>query len=181
MKQRFFLALLPPQEVQQLAKQIQQHFAEVYQSRAAQKSPPHITLQPPFDWQSENLPILQQKLTEFSQTQPPIPMTLEGFGAFKPRVIYIRVLKTPELLEAQKHLNTYLETSLNIVHEASKHRAFSPHLTVAYRDLSKLNFYKAWPEFASQAFHFEFVVPQLTLLSHNGECWQIEREFLLAP
>jgi 2'-5' RNA ligase len=48
---RFFIALLPPQMIQDYANQIKQYFAEQYTSQGAQKSPPHITLQPPFVWE----------------------------------------------------------------------------------------------------------------------------------
>jgi 2'-5' RNA ligase len=177
---RFFIALLPPQKVQQVANKIKQKFAEVYNSRAALRSPPHITLQPPFEWQIENLPKLEQKLTEFARSQVPIPMILDGFAAFKPRVIFINVVKTPELLEIQKLLMNELETSLAIVHEVSKNRPFSPHLTVGFRDLTKQNFYKAWDEFKEQQLYFEFLVPKLTLLIHNGKCWEINQEFCFA-
>ena len=176
-KQLFFIALLPPDEVQQFVNQIKQHFAEIYNSRAAQKSPPHITLQPPFEWQLEELPALEQKLQEFAQTQAPIPITLNGFGAFRPRVIYINVLKTPELLGGQKDLMNYLESSLSIIDPVSKNRPFAPHLTVAFRDLSKQNFRKAWSEFEQRKLHFEFTVFQLTLLNHNGRRWEIRKEF----
>jgi 2'-5' RNA ligase len=177
-KQRFFIALLPSLEVQQFANKIKEHFAEVYNSRAALKSPPHITLQPPFEWEVEDLAKLAQKLAEFARSQDPIPMTLDGFSAFKPRVIFINVLKNPELLAIQKALTNELETSLGIVHEVSKNRPFSPHLTVGFRDLTKANFYKAWDEFKDRQFHFEFLVLQLTLLIHNGKCWDIHQEFL---
>jgi 2'-5' RNA ligase len=179
-KRRFFIALLPPHEIQQFAKKIQEKFAEVYNSRAAQKSPPHITLQPPFEWEMEDFVKLEQKLTEFARTQAPFPMTLDGFAAFKPRVIFINVLKTPELLAVQKALMNDLESSLGIVDEKSKNRLFAPHLTVAYRDLTKPNFYKAWDEFKNQPLHFEFLIPKLTLLIHNGKCWEISQEFLFA-
>ncbi|MFN6233029.1 MAG: 2'-5' RNA ligase family protein, partial [Microcystis sp.] len=46
----FFIALLPPPEVQEIATKIKVEFAEIYNSRAALKSPPHVTLQPPFRW-----------------------------------------------------------------------------------------------------------------------------------
>ena len=176
---RFFIALLPPNEVQQFANEVKQHFAEVYNSRAAQKSPPHITLQPPFEWQLESVPVLEQKLQEFAQalSLSPIPVTLEGYGAFKPRVIYINVLRTPELLAVQKDLMAYLETSLGIVHQVSKSRPFAPHLTVAFRDLTKQNFRKAWTEFEHQQLCFEFTVSQLTLLLHNGKRWEVNQEF----
>ncbi|MGF1481530.1 MAG: 2'-5' RNA ligase family protein [Cyanophyceae cyanobacterium] len=174
---RFFIALLPPPEIQQFANEIKQHFAAVYNSRAAQKSPPHITLQPPFQWPVEELPRLQQHLQNFAHRQPSIPVFLDGYGAFKPRVIYINVLKTAELLAVQKELMAYLESSLGIVHQVSKSRPFAPHLTVAFRDLTKANFRQAWPEFESQSLHFEFVVPRLTLLVHNGRCWEVGEEF----
>jgi 2'-5' RNA ligase len=175
---RFFIALLPPKEAQQFANEIKQHFAEIYNSRAAQKSPPHITLQPPFEWEKEELARLEEKLAEFARSQSPVPMILDGFSAFKPRVIFINVLKNSELLAIQKALMDELESSLGIVHEVSKNRPFSPHLTVGFRDLTKANFYKAWDEFKNRQFHFEFLVSQLTLLIHNGKCWDIHQEFL---
>lgn len=177
--QLFFIALLPPDEVQQVANEIKYYFAEVYNSRAALKSPPHITLQPPFEWQLDDLPVLTQRVEEFAQNNAPIPMILAGFSAFKPRVIYINVLKTPELLVVQKNLMDYLESSLEIIHLPSKNRPFSPHLTVAYKDLTKANFYKAWPEFAERSLRFEFTIPKLTLLIHKEKKWEIKQEFSL--
>jgi 2'-5' RNA ligase len=47
---RYFIALLPPQEMQDYANQVRQHFADHYASRKAFNSPPHITLEPPFEW-----------------------------------------------------------------------------------------------------------------------------------
>lgn len=177
--ERFFIALLPSPRIQELADRVKERFAEIYQSRAAQKSPPHVTLQPPFDWATEDLPRLNQQLEEFARSQPPIPLILDGFGAFRPRVIFIKVIMTPELLSVQKNLSNFLESTLEIVDAVSKNRSFSPHLTVAYRDLTKPNFYQAWSEFENQPFSFEFMVPQLTLLVHNGQRWEISKEFPL--
>ena len=176
-KPLFFIALLPPEHVRQVASDIKQHFAQVYNSKAALKSPPHITLQPPFAWELENLPKLEAFLAEFSQTQTPIPMILDGFAAFKPRVIYINVLKNAELLTLHQQLTKYLQKSLNIVHQVRKNRPFSPHLTVGFRDLSKANFYQAWSEFKGRQLHFEFTVSELTLLRHNAKYWEIHRNF----
>ncbi|MBP0021879.1 MAG: 2'-5' RNA ligase family protein [Cyanobacteria bacterium SBLK] len=173
---RFFIALLPPQTVRQAANEIERYFANTYNSRKALNSPPHITLQPPFDWPIENLSILEQNLKEFATARTPIPVTLSGFGAFSPRVIYINPLKTPELMALGEDLSRHLKTNLGINH--GDRRPFSPHLTVAFRDLTKANFKRAWPEFKNKAFFAEFVIPQLTLLIHNGKQWEIYREFL---
>jgi 2'-5' RNA ligase len=178
-KQLFFIALLPPENIQKVAHEIKQHFAEVYNSRAALKSPPHVTLQPPFFWELAKLADLTEVLNNFVQSRSPIPIIFEGFGAFRPRVIYINVLKTPELLTIQEELIAELETTLGIIHPPSKNRPFAPHLTVGFKDLNKTAFYKAWQEFKERKLYFEFTVPKLTLLAHNGQCWQIKHEFVL--
>jgi 2'-5' RNA ligase len=96
-----FIALLPPMEVQNEVTQIKQYFAQNYNSSHALKSPPHVTLQPPFKWLTEDFDLLKECLTEFAKTYAPIPITLSGFGSFPPRVIYVNVIKTPELMEIQ--------------------------------------------------------------------------------
>lgn len=178
-KQLYFVALLPPEEVQKTANQVKQHFAEVYASRAALKSPPHVTLQPPFPWDGERLPELVEVLKKFAERRSPIPTILDGFNAFRPRVIYIDVVKTPELLAIQQELMKELE-AIGIVDRRSQTRPFAPHMTVGFKDLTKANFKLAWQEFKERQLYFEFIVSQLTLLSHNGKCWQIEREFSFA-
>ena len=180
-KRRFFIALLPPLEIQDYANEIKEYFAQTYQSRGAQNSPPHITLQPPFEWQLDAVPVLEQSLRTFANAKTPVPITLKGFGAFVPRVIYINVLKTPELLTLQKDLMAYLEVSLGIVHEVSKSRPFAPHMTVAFRDLTRQNFRAAWPEFQHRQLEFEFTASQLTLLIHDGKRWNVSSEFPFLP
>ncbi|MFM6454171.1 MAG: 2'-5' RNA ligase family protein, partial [Planktothrix sp.] len=96
---------------------------------------------------------------------------------FPPRVIFVDVIKNPELINIQQQLMNHLENQLNIVHEVSKKRPFSPHVTVAFKDLTRTAFKAAWLEFAQRPIYFEFTVPQLTLLIHNGQNWNIKAEF----
>ncbi len=173
----YFIALLPPQDVQDRVTEIKQHFADHYKSRAALKSPPHITLQPPFKWLDENVPALEQRLSEFAAERSPFPIALSGFAAFPPRVIYLNVVKTPALLSLQADLAARLQTALNIVDPSSKQRPYAPHVTVAYKDLTKPNFQAAWPEFKEKPIQFEFAAARLTLLLHNGQRWNIHSEF----
>ncbi|WP_445632858.1 2'-5' RNA ligase family protein [Nostoc sp. DSM 114161] len=174
---RFFIALLPPQEIQDYANQIRQYFADNFASRGAQNSPPHITLQPPFEWADTNVLLLETSLREFASEQKSIPITLSGFAAFPPRVIYIDVVRSQELLTLQVDLMAYVESKLGIVDKVSKTRPFAPHMTVAFRDLTKQNFKAAWPEFEKRQLHFEFSPNKLTLLLHDGKRWNIKSEF----
>ena len=171
-KQLFFIALLLPAEIRESTEKLQHHFALVYNSRAALKSPPHITLQPPFQLEEKQLPALQEKLTNFVTNYQPIPIILDNFNAFKPRVIYLDVMRTPELWTLQKELISWLN-----LEEKPQQRPFVPHVTLAFRDLTKDNFRKAWLEFKDKNLHYEFASSELTLLKHNQKKWQIYQQF----
>lgn len=175
----FFIAILPPVEIQAEVNQIKQYFADRYSSRAALKSPPHITLQPPFKWELEALPRLEQCLQEFGKARSPFSIKLSGFGAFVPRVIYVNVQKTPELLACHQDLTAELEASLAIVDSMGKKRPYAPHMTVAFRDLTRSNFQVVWPEFKSKSIEFDFAATHLTLLAHDGKRWNIYSESIL--
>jgi 2'-5' RNA ligase len=179
-KQRFFIALVPPPDIQQHITEIKLYFAEHYNSRGALNSPPHITLQPPFEWLVADIPKLEESLNQFSANRLSIPVTLSGFAAFAPRVIYVDVVKSPELLQIHKDLMIYMEAYFAIVDRVSQSRPFVPHMTVAFRDLTKQNFQTAWLEFAGRSLHFEFTASALTLLLHNGSRWNISNQFPLS-
>ena len=178
---RFFIALLPPQNIQEDANDIKQYFADKYASYSAQKSPPHITLQPPFEWADTSVSILETSLQEFANQQQSVPIILNGFAAFPPRVIYIDVVKSQALLTLQTDLITYVETNLGIIDQVGKTRPFIPHITVAFRDLTKQNFRIAWPEFVQRQFYCEYTATHLTLLLHDGKSWNVKSEFPFLP
>lgn len=182
---RFFVALLPPQPVQDAITAIKQEIEQRFGSRAALRSPPHITLQPPFDWSLERLDELQHHLHRFAHHQRPVPIVLEGFNAFPPRVIYIDVHQTAALMAVQPALVAHLEThcGLRQGYRADDHRRtprpFTPHVTVGFRDLTPAAFHQAWAEFEHRPFSADFEVPTLTLLRHDGQVWQIFSELPL--
>lgn len=176
---RFFVALLPPAEIQTYAETVIKALEQRYRTRTAQ-APPHITLQPPFMGSQVTLPTLKSHLARFAQQHSGVSVQLLGFGAFAPRVLYINVLKTPELLQLQAALMTMLEVELGIVDPVSKQRPFAPHMTVASRNLTRQTFRQAWAELQTQSVEFEFIAEQLTLLIHNGQHWQVQSEFSFA-
>ena len=173
----FFIALLPPKEIQCEVVQIKKYFAQKYNSRHALKSPPHITLQPPFKWLISNLKSLEQSLEYFVKQQASFPVTLSGFNAFPTRVIYIDVVQTTELINLQSNLVTHLQEDLGELNHGSSHHGFTPHMTVAFRDLTRKNFRLGWTEFQSKPIQFKFIASQLTLLRHTGQHWQMHQEY----
>ena len=179
-KQRFFIALVPPDDIQERITEIKQYFADRYNSSRALQSPPHITLQIPFEWPAADVPKLEESLKGFAARRLSIPVTLSGFAAFVPRVIYVDVVKSPELLELQKDLMSYIEENLGIADRLSQTRPFVPHVTVAFSDLTQENFQKAWLEFQERSIFFEFTASTLTLLLHDGSRWNISNQFPLS-
>ncbi|MEL6381146.1 MAG: 2'-5' RNA ligase family protein [Cyanobacteria bacterium J06626_18] len=174
---RFFIALLPPKDVQTYATELKTYFRDRYHSKAALRSPPHITLQAPFTWPKQDYERLQAALSSFVPHRASIPLTLSGFGAFPPRVIYLAVDHTPELMTLQQDLSHHLAATLDIVDPRSRTRPFRPHLTVAFHDLKPAAFHQAWPEFEQRAVQFTFSVTEFTLLIHTGKEWQAHTNF----
>ncbi len=174
---RLFVALVPPVEIQTAVRQYQHHIRDRYHSRAALKSPPHITLQPPFTWPRADLPALVTGLAAFAHTQVSVRVELCGFAAFSPRVLYIDVVRSDALSTLRADLLHYLEDQWAIASAIEKKRAFVPHLTIGFRDLTQTQFALAWQELQDQPFAATFVAEALTLLVHDGQCWQICAHF----
>ncbi|TYQ23736.1 2'-5' RNA ligase family protein [Pseudanabaena sp. UWO310] len=175
MHQRFFIALLPPREIQTEAIQIQNYFGDRYHSQAALKAPPHITLIPPFELARDRLEPLQIELEKFAKTRSPFAINLSGFAAFPPRVIYIHVVPSPTLLQLYGDLAATLSQNLGIVDPYAP-RPFVPHMTVAFRDLTPENFDLAWAEFGDRQINFEFEAKELTLLVYEERKWEVHTQ-----
>ena len=173
----YFIALLPPQEIQDYANEVKQYFADNYDSKHAQKSPPHITLQAPFEWDGDKIADLEECLQQFAIAQNSLPIILDGYNAFPPHVIYIDVVQSSELMNLQADLMVYLENHLGIVDKVGKSRGFTPHMTVAFKDLKKSKFKAAWVDFENRELHFEFNASKLTLLKHENKRWNIKNDF----
>lgn len=178
-KTRCFIALIPPPEVQTVATRLKEYFRDRYNSKAALRSPPHITLQAPFEWPDDDRDRLLKTLAQFRFDSAVIPIRLSGFGAFPPRVIYLDVERTPELMTLQTELSRYLAETLAVSDPRSRDRPFRPHLTVAFRDLKPAAFRKAWPEFEHREAQFAFPVPAISLLLHDGQRWTVHQHFPL--
>jgi hypothetical protein len=50
---------------------------------------------------------------------------------------------------------------------------------LAFKDLSKANFHKAWKEYEDRKFDEYFLAEKIFLLKHDGERWNVVEEFSL--
>ncbi len=177
----WFIALLPPADLTQQITEIKQNFCDRYRSRAALKSPPHITLYPPFAWPVATIAQVRSTLQTFAQSRSAFPIQLKGYGAFPPRVIYIQVEPTLALVQIHRDLLHTLGSTLNLRNPKEAQRPYHPHLTIAFRDLSRSHFQQAWPAYRDRPFQAEFQATHLTLLYHNRQRWLCDRAFPFQP
>jgi 2'-5' RNA ligase len=172
----FFIAILAPPPLSDHALGLTQMLGDRHQMRAS-KSPPHITLYAPFRWQMERTSDLEQTLKDFGSNQQRVMLQLSGFGRFGDRVLYIQVAKTPALLDLHQNLLDHLETRLGLVDPVARRRPFTPHLTLASKNVTRKTMQAAWQDLQPHAAEFEFWGDRLTLLHHRGDRWQIQAEF----
>lgn len=169
----YFLAIVPPSPVYDDALRFKNYFKDQYNSKASSNSPPHVTLHMPFQWKEKKEENLIQNLSTFAKGRSAFKMHLNNFGSFPPRVIFIDVVLSEGLITLKKELTRFCKQHLNLFNADYKDQSFHPHMTLAFRDLKKPMFERAWNEFQQRTFTASFEVNQVTLLKHNGKTWDI--------
>jgi 2'-5' RNA ligase len=169
---QYFLAIIPPAPVFDQALGLKNYFKQRYNSKASLNSPPHITLHMPFRWKEDKEQELINTLNNFETGLKPFELQLLNFASFPPRVIYIDVVESHDLISLQKKLLRFCKRELNLFNADYKDQPFHPHLTLAFRDLKKSVFGEAWEEFKSKPFSATFSIDKFDLLKHNGKVWE---------
>lgn len=172
----YLIALIPPEKLRERVRKLKMEMSEMYNASHALKAPAHITLQMPFRREPEFENRLTNQLQKFSQTRYPFAVNLNGFDAFPPRVIFIKIVDHSHIKELHASLKSLLKDPLQFP-EKELMDEIHPHMTIATRDLTKKMFHKAWAEFSKREFSAEFTADRLHLLKHNGKHWEIFEEY----
>lgn len=166
----YFVALLPDQVIQDEVTAFKQTARERFGSGHALRSPPHVTLIPPFRSDNADFSALQT----FAREQTPFYVQLNHFDRFGSRVIFVNVGREPALLACQTQLAQFCADHFGIRPDS---RPFHPHMTVAFRDLQRSVFADAWAYFSAQTYERQFLANAVTLLRHTGQGWAVEQAF----
>lgn len=168
----YFAALVAPRDIDQQVLKWKNFFKEQYRCIVALKSPAHITLIPPF-WMDEELENdLINSINEFSVSKQKFQIILKDFAAFKPRVIYVDVLKNEILDRLQDSFSDFIDKQSKYPAKKEDH-PFHPHVTLATRDLYKKDFYEAWEIFTKRKYQALWLVEGISLLKHNKKNWDV--------
>jgi 2'-5' RNA ligase len=175
-----FIALIPPNPLKDDIQQIKLEVKEKFNSSHSLNAPPHITLLSPFRVDETQEEELHSLLKEFTKGFHPLEVQLRDFSTFPPRVVFMDVVKSDELAELQQKLEETARSKPDLFAYNYHEREYHPHLTLAFKDLTKSNFYRAWDEFKDREFEASFTADRLFLLQHNGEEWEVKSDFLLS-
>jgi 2'-5' RNA ligase len=178
-RSRYFIAAIPPSPLLEQALTFKQYFRDNFHSKASLNSPPHITLHMPFEWRSDRENELVDALQRLSAQLKPAAVQLMNFGCFDPRVIFLSVVPSTELNSLQSDIRRFCKTELGLFNADYRDQPFHPHITLAFRDLKKPMFAKAWEEFKDKTFSGDFLTDRISLLKHDGKEWRVMKEFSL--
>jgi 2'-5' RNA ligase len=176
---QYFIGIIPKGEVLDESLEYKHYFAEKYASKASLNSPPHITLHMPFRWKPKKRDLLHRTLDELSKQHQHFDLRTKNFSCFPPRTIFIDIEENSKLIELQSNLEKAFKLNLKLLNANYRNHAFKPHITLAFRDLKKDQFVKAWKEFEGLSYRKLFSVNQLTLFKHDGKRWQCDCSFNL--
>lgn len=176
LKELYFIGICPPSPIKEEIHGIKVEIGQKYNTKGAFRSSAHITLQMPFKLGIKKLDALKTDLKVFAWEElTHFKVELDGFGAFPPRVVFIAVTENTKLEALHQSLEPVLKKH-QIFNSTHKNSGFHPHITVAFRDLKKKDFYPLWEETQQKEFKRSFSAEGLTLFKHNGASWD-EYEF----
>lgn len=183
MKLLHLLALLPPEPVFSETWELKQEVHRLTGSRNAVRLPPHITLLPPFNQDEAFETKATAALTAFAATQVAPTVGLDGFAWFGDRTLFVHVSDANALRSLHAALTRWCADHLLEV--PPKTRPFTPHLTLATRDLPAAQVLELRQLFAHRPYTASFAARHLTLFRHDGQQWrpraQVELRAIPAP
>jgi 2'-5' RNA ligase len=172
---KYFIALVPSGEALAALEAIKQEIFETHHLKGALRSPAHITLHRPFEWPDAKEEKLISTLRRFEFGKELI-VPVRDFGWFEPRVLFADVVKTQELTDLHTRLSRYCQRELKLLNEINDKRGFHPHITLAFRDLKKPQFYELQEQYRTRKLHLDLHLKGIALLKMH-ERWQVCGEF----
>lgn len=107
---------------------------ENYGCKAADKSPAHITIIPPFRAEDEMATSLSDFVSTFNIGIVPFNIELNGYGQFGERVLFIDVLPNEQLKALEQEASEEFNAKFPSIIFRTK-PDFNPHVTIATRDI----------------------------------------------
>lgn len=173
------IAIIPPEPVFSQVRHEQEYIRDTWGPSHALRTPPHLTIIPPLALNSAEVGLLYGMADAIAYESSPFDIELNGYGAFRPRVIFIHPNIPPALQALHDIWRLALLSRMPHVLDKYPDRPFHPHVTLAHKDVKGGQFAPMWSYYANKEFHAQFHVDHFHILKHIGEGWVMERKFHL--
>ena len=166
MKELYFIAVVLPLDIREEVYNFKKIMAERYFARHAFKCPAHITLHMPFKWKSTHEGELYRVLIDITTGMRSFEVVLQNFGSFEHRVIYVNVVEN-NLLRMLRDQVLREMRKRHVYNGEYRNEGFQPHISIAFRNLRKANFFEAWDAFKNKKYERSFFVKKSPCLNIN--------------
>ncbi|KAA6441257.1 hypothetical protein FEM33_02815 [Dyadobacter flavalbus] len=181
---RYLIAVIPPEKINEQIREFQHDMAGRFQSSKALRNIPHITLKAPFQTVGEDHTKVVNWFDALQIDVQPFSVALDGFGSFSGSarpVIYVKPVANPDLSSLQKQILQAFSGTFPEIKVSHTEKEFSPHITIAYRDLTPEFFIKAWAAYENKPFQASFPVSEFHLMQHDQSQWKTIYKYHLNP
>ena len=168
----YYVAIVCPDELNNKIQAFKLWMQEKFGCKVALKSPAHITLIPPFWFAAEKEDILLQAMHSFEGPEQSIKIELNDFAHFSNRVLFIDIKPNDHLAKVRQKAEDHFFNKLGTIIKKET-RPFTPHITIANRDLKPGDFKKAWEHFSAMQFEESFMAEQISLLRLDEGKWHV--------
>jgi len=152
---KFWVGIIPPKRISKELYRAQKDIAKKYKTYHSLESKigPHITITCQGNVSNKHLRDIEKAIKEISERIEPFEIRIDGLGRFyKKRVIYAKVVKSKKL----NKLHNLMSYKLRKFDKIRVLRIYTPHINLAYKDISEENFKKVFKEFNKKRFYFRF-------------------------
>lgn len=171
------IAILVPEPIRSQVVAEQHHIAIEWGPKHALRTPPHLTIIPPLSVDDKTDEILRDIAITVVQRTTPFNLQLHGYGAFKPRVVFIQPGESDALQDLYRQWRVLLERSTPQLLRKYPDRPYHPHLTLAHRDVAPEQFRPMWNHYKDKSFEASFDVSGFWILNNTTSGWEPETEF----
>ena len=157
---RFWVGIIIPKKISKELFKLEKEISEKYKTfyNLNSKIGPHVTITFQGNVDGKDLNEIEATVKEISRKVRPFKIKITGVKKFnKNNVIYAGVLKTRELKNLKKIFSYELKSFGGI----RNIRSFTPHITLAFKDITKENFRRAFRELRHRKISFEFKATRL--------------------
>lgn len=145
-----------------------------------EKVAPHITVKIPFEANDYEIAQVESRLRDFTRRIPAPHYTLQGFGRFGHKTVYLDVVKSRDAVlmvrDCVRDLNE-LPWMQQVHHEGNK-----LHASVA-RFMTYKQFRRVWRHVKTERPHYKAHLDSLAILKKEAgdKMWHVHREFAFEP